>query len=305
MSLFTMIFFCVLFSPISALAQDVQLQIPIGETKSITVCSGGLCHGIALYIVEFFKWSVGAITLLAVIAIMFGGIWWLTAAGSSEKVDQAKKIIRDSLGGLALALGSYLFLSLITPDLVNFSKGLKIENIDKIDFDSPDPGPMIRDASSASSAGLRAYHHANIYGVHGKLLEGTATALEKAAEICAKKSQKITIRDPWRSFEDQTRLYALYKTGKGNPACNPGNNPSRVLCPHTSGLAVDLDTSGLSDDQYAVLSTCMKDAGWCRLTGGKPCEPWHFEYPPLSRSCNPTFTPSWRSPSRTACGSPH
>src|SRR3989338_1475875 len=82
-------FYIFLISPLPILAQDVQLQIPIGGTESITVCSEGICHGIALYIVEIAKWFVGALSMLAVLFIMIGGLIWLTSRADQNQVAHA------------------------------------------------------------------------------------------------------------------------------------------------------------------------------------------------------------------------
>ena len=110
--------FFLLLSP--AYAQTVHLQIPILGVHDITVCSGGLCYGISLYIIKFVEWFVGAISLIAVVAIMGAGVIWLTAEGNQQRVNFAKKMISDAIGGLLLTLGVYLLLSIISPDLVHF-----------------------------------------------------------------------------------------------------------------------------------------------------------------------------------------
>lgn len=302
MGLSASVLFFIFLSPLPVFAEDVKLQIPIGDTKSIPVCSGGLCHGIALYIVEFAKWFVSAIAILAVVAIMFGGIIWLTSRAEQKQVDFAKKLIQDSLIGLGMVLGSYLFLSLISPDLVNF-KGISIQSIENVDFEAytPDISEISNNGGAgcsgvATATDVRTYNRPNITGpeAHGKLCKDTATALEKAADICQKKyGQSIPIGDAWRSLQDQERLF---RTLGPKTACNPHKYPGRVTCPHTWGNALDLKMQLLNDSQYQKVAECLKEAGWCRLTGGKPCESWHFEYPRRSMtSCILDFNPSFRA----------
>ncbi|MBI4272531.1 hypothetical protein HY621_01625 [Candidatus Uhrbacteria bacterium] len=57
---------------------------------------------------------------LGVIALMVGGAIWILAGGSEKRVGQAQGIIKNSLVGMFLALGSYLFLWIISPNLVQF-----------------------------------------------------------------------------------------------------------------------------------------------------------------------------------------
>jgi len=99
-------------------AQSVTLQVPIPELDSaLQTCQGALCTGVGLYIAAAAKWLVGAISMLAVIFIMIGGLMWLTAAGSTQRVERAKKYITDALWGLFLALGSYMILFTINPNI--------------------------------------------------------------------------------------------------------------------------------------------------------------------------------------------
>ena len=75
---------------------------------------------IAKYISAIYNYGVGIVGILAAMMLMIGGIIWLTAAGSSTKVEQAKSFIGSSLTGMALVLTAYILLNAINPDLVNF-----------------------------------------------------------------------------------------------------------------------------------------------------------------------------------------
>ncbi|MBI4250631.1 hypothetical protein HY622_03505, partial [Candidatus Uhrbacteria bacterium] len=71
-------------------------------------------------ITGIYQWMVGVVAILAVVALMVGGVIWMLAGGSKGRVDSAKKTITNALVGLLLALGSYLFLWTISPQLVQF-----------------------------------------------------------------------------------------------------------------------------------------------------------------------------------------
>jgi|GEM_PF-2139237 len=108
-------------------AHAISLQIPIPG-------AGSSVSGIDEYISIIAQWIIGALSMLAVIFIMMGGIIWLTAAGSSKQVERAKKMITDAFFGLALAFGSYMLLATINPSLVDFS-GVNIEQISEVPFE--------------------------------------------------------------------------------------------------------------------------------------------------------------------------
>ncbi|MDD4333312.1 MAG: pilin [Patescibacteria group bacterium] len=109
-----------LILPIAAHAADpIQFtpQISIGSdfvagtAKTITGTS------IADYIIAIYKYAIGIVGILAAIVLMWGGVVWLTAGGSQERVKDAQEWIKASLSGLLIALCSFLILSTVNPDL--------------------------------------------------------------------------------------------------------------------------------------------------------------------------------------------
>ena len=97
-----------------------QVTIPgssfqAGVTSPLEASTGP----IARYISAIYNYGVGIVGILAAMMLMIGGIIWLTAAGSSSKIEQAKSFIGSSLTGMALVLTAYILLNTINPDLVN------------------------------------------------------------------------------------------------------------------------------------------------------------------------------------------
>ncbi|MBU0596846.1 C39 family peptidase, partial [Patescibacteria group bacterium] len=99
------------------------------------------------YIAGVYKWSIGAISIIAIIMIIVSGIQWmmpgnvitsvLTKAGGEkqeESINKAKKRIVGALTGLLLAIGSYTILYAINPELVQF-KYLKVKYIEGKNLD--------------------------------------------------------------------------------------------------------------------------------------------------------------------------
>jgi|GEM_PF-6466228 len=121
----------------------VTLQIPIIGTTSIPVCASTLgtdgkqileCTGIAQYIAIVYQWAVAFAAILAVLAFTYAGILWLTAGGDQGKTTESKKVMGNAIIGLLLALGSYLLLATINPNLVAFNP-LVVPGIARIELD--------------------------------------------------------------------------------------------------------------------------------------------------------------------------
>ena len=77
---------------------------------------------IAKYIQAIYNYAIGIVGILAAVVLMFGGVVWITAGGSQERVKEAKAWIGASISGLVLLLCSYMILNTINPDLVNFKE---------------------------------------------------------------------------------------------------------------------------------------------------------------------------------------
>ncbi len=76
---------------------------------------------IADFIRYIYRYSVGAIAILAVVMIIFSGLQWAASGGNTETISRAKKRLAGAVTGLIIAVGSYTILITISPDLVNIS----------------------------------------------------------------------------------------------------------------------------------------------------------------------------------------
>ena len=81
------------------------------------------------YIRALYIYFVGIVGVLAVVMIMYAGFLWITAAGNSSKISEAKEHMNGAVIGTILALTSFLLLQLINPQLVS----LRIPFIQPVD----------------------------------------------------------------------------------------------------------------------------------------------------------------------------
>lgn len=65
-----------------------------------------------------YRFALGLVGLSALIMVVFGGIFYMSAGDSQQRVKQGQEYIKNALWGLVLALLSYLILWTINPDLV-------------------------------------------------------------------------------------------------------------------------------------------------------------------------------------------
>lgn len=98
-----------------------QIGIPglVEKGQQITLTKNDTSY-LALMVKGFYNYGLGIAGILAAIVLMAGGIIWLTSAGSSDKISQAKGLITGSITGLLLVFGSWIILKTINPNLVDF-----------------------------------------------------------------------------------------------------------------------------------------------------------------------------------------
>lgn len=62
--------------------------------------------------------ALGFLGIIAVVIILIGGFKWMTAQGSEDKVQEAKKLIIAGIIGLAIILSAYAIASFVIEQLV-------------------------------------------------------------------------------------------------------------------------------------------------------------------------------------------
>jgi hypothetical protein len=106
----------------------IELTPIIKDNEAVTV------PWLAQYISGAYTFLISIAGLLATVMMVIGGFQYVTSAGDKGKIGAAKTRIVNALTGLVLALGSYVVLFSINPDLVTF-QGLRIAFVQTDPFD--------------------------------------------------------------------------------------------------------------------------------------------------------------------------
>jgi hypothetical protein len=149
--------------PVEVAKPDLNINIPNLSFSTVKVEDG---EGgkkiidvpwISEYVGAVYRFAVPFGASLAVIMMMIGGAFWLTARGNAPQVDKAKTFISHAFIGLLLLVGSYLFLWSINPDLTKFS-ALQIDVIDRDELEYRETadaeGPLIFTPQSFADVGI-------------------------------------------------------------------------------------------------------------------------------------------------------
>lgn len=73
------------------------------------------------YLEDIYRFAFWTIGIAVVFMLTIGGFMYLTSAGNTSRMENAKTVIFDAILGLVLALVAWLFLYVINPDLVKVS----------------------------------------------------------------------------------------------------------------------------------------------------------------------------------------
>lgn len=97
------------------LASAEQIQyIPIEDVPGF---EGEADQDFLTYLTNLFVALIWIAGISAMFMIMLGGFWYVTSAGNTARISKAKDLMWDAVVGLVLALGSWLLLHTIDPNL--------------------------------------------------------------------------------------------------------------------------------------------------------------------------------------------
>jgi len=86
------------------------------------------------YLAAVYQYAIAIASAISVVVIILNGFRLAFSGGSSDKISAAKTGIIQAIVGLLIAVGSYVLLYTINPELVNF-RYLKVYLIQKVELD--------------------------------------------------------------------------------------------------------------------------------------------------------------------------
>lgn len=185
---------------------------------------------IAIYIKAIYNYFLYIGGIVAVIALMIGGVIWLVSAGNASRISEAKSWISGSIIGIVILLLSYTLLYQINPELTRL-RALNLKNIDPIEGDSDTP-------SQNSSAGMpfsssASSEHLTAIGIQCPQGGGSAKISEISKSFAGKVVYRFGSKNGQGSEQKEDKAQETYGL-----LC-PNNDPWRekVVCYDCSGFA--------------------------------------------------------------------
>ena len=94
---------------------------PFSNPVSVSAPTQGLPTDLGQLIQQIFTWSLAVLGIAVFVMVFYAGFLWLTAAGNTAKVGEAKSRITNAVFGAIILLSAYLILCSINPDFVRSS----------------------------------------------------------------------------------------------------------------------------------------------------------------------------------------
>ncbi len=286
-----------------------QLNIPIPDlsfAEPLNVSGVVSSNFLGTYVAAVYKFLIGFAMTVAIVMTMVGGIQYVVGATTGE-IGKAKERIKNAITGFTLLMSVYVILFIVNPNLTIFPN-LQLLTVPAAPEEYEED--YVNGGSVATSFGTP--DGLNITGAGKmKIPEELVSSVESAAAGMGKYGLGISVSSSFRSLADQIKLiYTNCQNPPGSKTCNPkpGRPTTCILrdnnganCPHTTGRALDvwgtrdggtqciLQKACLADKEACRRDACqgqliaeMKAAGFCNLES----EPWHFEKPKMSSTCN-------------------
>ena len=218
------------------------------ENKIQSITEGDKTFFYVPWIGEYINWlynySIGIIALLALLAIIIGGFYWIIAGGNASRVSEAKSWINAAISGLVLALTSYLLLFTINSNLVKLPpikmmaiKTIPLEYEIPSEWQTPD-API----SGTSTHGVPLYYQCSEYAksIHyptknGKCADSTLCSSGCGVLATFMAINKSTKTKDLREFTQEAINYGARETFNGKE-CNGSTASGLIKLAQSYGL---------------------------------------------------------------------
>jgi len=117
------IFYLVSFSLAGAQVQTPN-QYKLLESLPVDNLGAGQSVTFSAYAAGAIKIGIIIAALLAVTVLVIAGIMYMSAGGSTGRVEKAKDLIWNAIIGLIIAVSFYLILYAINPDMLNLDAAI-------------------------------------------------------------------------------------------------------------------------------------------------------------------------------------
>lgn len=290
----------------------VNLQVKIPGLEKIASETPATCTNndgqttcslpwISIYIKAFYNYSMGIIGILAALALMIGGVIYLTAAGNATRISTATSWITGALTGMLIMFTSYILLNEINPNLISFKPiVLDIVQEETTSYETADSDLAVNtncDGKDIKYESIQGLTNITYTAKTPSLSPAAAKKFRELATAAAKKGIQITLTSAARSIDTQKKLWEKCLNNTSDPAqgseakCRLIVAPPNCNATHVQGIAIDVCVTGTESckhmgsktaanatyrdcDTWKIEQFLKEENSWVRYCG----EWWHYEY---------------------------
>jgi hypothetical protein len=97
---------------------NAQAESALGGLEGTRVVAGYSSGSVVTIVATVINVVLGALGLVFVILIIYGGVLWMTAMGDKERLTKAKGLLTNAIIGLLIVVGAYAISAYVVSALV-------------------------------------------------------------------------------------------------------------------------------------------------------------------------------------------
>lgn len=257
-----LIFFSILFLTLSALFFNFYRPAIAASYKYIPMEKipgfEGAATDFPSYISSIYKFGIWAVGIAALFMLIFGGFMYITSAGNTSKMDQAKTYIMDAIFGVIVALGAWLLLYVINPDLVK----INLEGLKMMEATAP-PIESSEVPSAVPPAAITTFPGGTDKEIAKRILKNNKIILRQSGDCKDQSGTAVTPTSNISAVANGQNMIACSATCKtaGTPCTLRATPPNKMLSAMecvTTEFGLSYTVTSVSGGQHSVTSNHYK-----------------------------------------------
>lgn len=135
-------------APVAVQAQPKKFSYTLLESLPGFFNAGTTLTDLPSLILAIYKFGIWTVGIAGLFMLVIGGFMYMTSAGNNSSAGNAKDIIWDALIGIIAALGAYLILYVINPDLTKINLSFTAVNITETEGTPMGPSGVCKELTS-------------------------------------------------------------------------------------------------------------------------------------------------------------
>jgi len=107
---------CLTFAPLLVANAGLNSNFPCDSSQGLNCNAGTSVNGLIRTVIN---WMLGIAFAVAVLFLIIGGFFYITAAGNEEQVEKGKGTVLNAIIGIVIIILSYVIISVVSNFVAN------------------------------------------------------------------------------------------------------------------------------------------------------------------------------------------